>query len=589
MKKCIVAGLLTLVLVHPGVLLAVAPDPAISQRKVAEAEKLATEAAAALAKSTNDQPIPPKSGRPADEFSRQVADEKASAAKARAEADEKLKDPSRDLNKARASATPDRQAKIDKLTQELDQIKIDLARAQEAEASLDGGKLRSVRSQRAKVAGIERDREMKNRIYTPLFDKKSAGKPLNASEEELYAKLAAEIGAADTELAAEKQILVTLEKVLYPGAIKSLVEKIPGLLKESSAKGAEKARLDQERIEQEKLEKEVKDLIARADAARVRDENATEALEKLKTRIAEWNNYVGEFRLWSPDHQRKMAAKDKADFDLAAAKKAAANALTLATTEKKEATLQANNVLLSTDQWVEKVKLLIVKELDREAKTEATREKARLQALLDRLEGKDSPSVREHVKQVVEEWNKYTTAANHARNAAFLKRLYEARDQAVIRLTTARNTLRACDFTCFTDVKPLIEKLDARIAFLNGLGSGASAGGIDLPRVEQLDFGSLRLPAGKPLPPAKLELVGIVDREIGLKGTNVVPDRTVDWKICAGWRNLRMGSIIRIDDEEMEIAGYTGGPLTPVDRGVNGTKVAPHAKGAKIYLVKAKQ
>src|SRR5687768_12615711 len=110
MKKCIEAGLLTMMLVCPGVVLAVAPDPAISLPKVAEAEKLAKAAAATLAQSMKDQPVPPKSVRPADELSRQAAEEKTNAAKARSEADENLKDPGRALNKARDNATPDRQA-----------------------------------------------------------------------------------------------------------------------------------------------------------------------------------------------------------------------------------------------------------------------------------------------------------------------------------------------------------------------------------------------------------------------------------------------------------------------------------------------
>lgn len=83
----------------------------------------------------------------------------------------------------------------------------------------------------------------------------------------------------------------------------------------------------------------------------------------------------------------------------------------------------------------------------------------------------------------------------------------------------------------------------------------------------------------------KLLLLGMLESNLGDKGTRVIPDRNADRKVWSDWRDAPIGSIIKIDNEEMELTG--GGDVARyVDRGVNGTTVQPHAKGAKIYLVR---
>ncbi|MDB5312410.1 MAG: hypothetical protein JWO38_6612 [Gemmataceae bacterium] len=88
--------------------------------------------------------------------------------------------------------------------------------------------------------------------------------------------------------------------------------------------------------------------------------------------------------------------------------------------------------------------------------------------------------------------------------------------------------------------------------------------------------------------PDKTILLGQLESDMGVKATSVVPDRTVDRKIWSGWRDTPIGALIKIDNEEMELTG--GGDVRRfVDRGVNGTGIASHAKGAKIYLIKEKK
>jgi hypothetical protein len=92
----------------------------------------------------------------------------------------------------------------------------------------------------------------------------------------------------------------------------------------------------------------------------------------------------------------------------------------------------------------------------------------------------------------------------------------------------------------------------------------------------------------KPARPAT-ELLGILDYAMNEKTTSVVLDRRFgqDQKLWPRWRNLDRGSMIRIDDEELETADDAD-VRRSVDRGANGTGPQPHAKGAKVYLVQGK-
>ncbi len=81
------------------------------------------------------------------------------------------------------------------------------------------------------------------------------------------------------------------------------------------------------------------------------------------------------------------------------------------------------------------------------------------------------------------------------------------------------------------------------------------------------------------------DLVGVLDRDLGVAGPNVVPDRSVDQRVWSRWRHADIGSIIQIDAEQLELVGG-GDVIRAVDRGVNGTAAQAHAKGASIYMVK---
>jgi len=91
------------------------------------------------------------------------------------------------------------------------------------------------------------------------------------------------------------------------------------------------------------------------------------------------------------------------------------------------------------------------------------------------------------------------------------------------------------------------------------------------------------LPLQKPTEP---ELIATLLYPMSDAKTAPVKVDPSDRKLWATWRYTNKGAIIRIDNEEMELT--SGGDLLRyVDRGVNGTSVQAHAKGAKIYLIKA--
>jgi len=92
-------------------------------------------------------------------------------------------------------------------------------------------------------------------------------------------------------------------------------------------------------------------------------------------------------------------------------------------------------------------------------------------------------------------------------------------------------------------------------------------------------------PAMTTPPETKLVLLGMLENDLSDKGTRIIPDRNADRKVWSDWRDAPIGSLIKIDNEEMELTG-SGDVARYVDRGVNKTAIAPHAKGAKIYLVR---
>ncbi len=479
MKKLI--GLAIGVLVFGcSALMAASEVPCDAKADWETAKKKADDLGKELKTLESTQPKAPSGTKPAEAEIKNATDEMKAKTKARTDADSARRDADHQVSQVQASATPNLQAHIDQLTADIDQININLAKATNAQESIDRQKLADINAARVKIAALTNDIARLSKIIDPLIDRKSRGGSLLKEEDDMLSQAVAEKEPLVTQLAQAQKDLAQL----YPDAeTQKLLDSIPALLKDQAAKTAEKAKLDKESAHLAELKKkyqEASDAFTKADAEATK---ATDTFNKVDARAKDWKEYSSKSTVWSTNYQAKKKAKDAADLDEAAKHKVYTDTLARAVKEKDAAIKSANDLLAKFDAAKSNLKT----QLDNAARTKAAQEKKRLQAELNALKGKPDSVVKNEKEKILHEWASTKTEIKNTRDQEYRNGLSKVRQDSKPGLLAAKKALDPYSCGCFPDVSPVVERLDKAIME----GDNASVGDIIVDHLPPLDYGEL--------------------------------------------------------------------------------------------------